>query len=238
MDSWLSYWNAPNKSYVSERHKRAHYDVVFDGIHPYLPAGPNNVVLDWGCGDALAAARIAEVCGTVLLYDAADSTRERLRARYDCHTHIRILDNSGIDKLAANSINFIVVNSVVQYLSVEEFDTALTLFYHWLKPSGGLLLGDVISPGTGNSRHVITFLRFAWRNGFLLSAVDGLARTFASPYRHLQRNVGLTAYTPAQILKRLKRHGFVAERLMHNIAVSTHRSSYLARKQAVPASAA
>ena len=32
MQSWLSYWDAPNKSYVNERHKRAHYDVLLDGI--------------------------------------------------------------------------------------------------------------------------------------------------------------------------------------------------------------
>ena len=92
MDSWLSYWNAPNKIYVSERHKQLHYDVVFASIAPHLP-NRRGVVLDWGCGDALAADRIAERCNMVFLYDAAKSARARLRRRYDNHARIRISKN-------------------------------------------------------------------------------------------------------------------------------------------------
>jgi SAM-dependent methyltransferase len=237
MNSWLSYWDAPNKSYVSERHKRAHYDVLFSGIRSYLP-GPDSLVLDWGCGDALAAERIAELSGTILLYDAADSARDRLRGRFGSHPRIRILDQSGLDELAGDTINLVMVNSVIQYLSSEEFDDALALFHRLIKPGGAFLLGDVISPGTGNSRHVTTFLRFARSHGFLLSAVGGLARTFISPYRRLQREVGLAAHAPAHMLETLEQHGFIAEKLPRNVAVSDHRSSYLARKPDHPSQSA
>jgi SAM-dependent methyltransferase len=231
MDSWLSYWDAPNKSYVSERHKQAHYDVVFAGVRPHLPAGPDGIVLDWGCGDALAAERMAKLCGTVLLYDAALSTRERLRERCGGHPHIRILDDTALDDLPESSIDLVVVNSVIQYLSAEQFDETLALFHRLLRPGGAFLLGDIIGPGTGNSTHVTTFLRFAWRKGFLLAAIAGLAQTFASPYRTLQQRVGLASYTSPQILQLLTKHAFIAERLPLNIAVSAHRSAYLARKQ-------
>jgi hypothetical protein len=80
------------------------------------------------------------------------------------------------------------------------------------------------------SAHVTTFLGFALRRGFVLSALGGLASTFVSSYRRLQREVGLASYTPEKIVGLLERHGFHPERLPRNIAVSPHRSSFLARK--------
>jgi 2-polyprenyl-3-methyl-5-hydroxy-6-metoxy-1,4-benzoquinol methylase len=229
MGSWLSYWNSPNKSYVNERHKQAHYAVVFEGVRPYLP-GARGIVLDWGCSDALAATRVADLCGTVLLYDVANSTRERLKLSYRNHPRIRVLDRADLDAIAKESIDLIVVNSVIQYLSQPQFDELLDNVRGLLKPDGVLLLGDVITPGTGNSRHVATFLRFAWRQKFLLAALAGLIQTYTSEYRNLQRELGLTAYAPEAMQKTLKQHGFIAEKLTNNIAVSKYRSSYLARK--------
>jgi SAM-dependent methyltransferase len=229
MDSWLSYWNTPNKIYVSERHKRVHYDLVFAGVAPHLP-NRRGVVLDWGCGDALAADRIAERCSMVFLYDAAESARARLRRCYDDHSRIRILEKSGLDELADGSVDLIIVNSVIQYLSDEQLNEALVLFNRLVKSNGAFLLGDVINPGTGNSRHLTTFLRFAWQYGFFLSAIGGLAQTFISPYRNLQREVGFATFTPEQILVKLAVHGFAAKKLARNIGTSKNRSSYLARR--------
>jgi SAM-dependent methyltransferase len=230
MTSWLAYWNAPNSSYVSERHKRAHYDVVFAGVRPHLPSGPDSVVLDWGCGEALAAERMASIVGTVLLYDAAPSTRERLRQLHGAEPRIRILDEEALAGLAAGTADLVVVNSVVQYLTEEQLGQAFALFGRLIKPNGRLLVGDVIVPGTPMLHHITTFLGFALRRGFLPAAVAGLARTSASPYRRLHKEIGLAAYTSAGMIELLAQHGFRAERLPRNIAVSRYRSSYLATK--------
>src|SRR5262249_733452 len=98
------------------------------------------------------------------------------------------------------------------------------------KTGGALLLGDVITPGTPTSTHVATFLRFAVSRGFLLSALSGLASTYLSPYRSLQRDVGLSCYTSTQMLTKLERYQFTAAALARKIAVSRDRSSYLAHK--------
>jgi SAM-dependent methyltransferase len=227
--TWLAYWDAPNTSYVSERHKRAHYDVVFAGVRPHLPVR-DGVVLDWGCGEALAAERIADICGELLLHDGAPSTRERLHRLHDAHPRIRILDDAALGGLAPASIDLVIVNSVIQYLGEQDLARALDLFATLLKPGGSLLLGDVITPGTPMTRHVTTFLGFALRRGFLPAALVGLAPTSASPYRRLQREIGLKSYAPAEMIALLRQHGFVAERLAANIAVSRHRAAYLARK--------
>ena len=230
MKSWLDFWNAPNAIYVSRRHREAHYAKVLSGIRRFMPAGGAAVVLDWGCGDALAAGDLAQTCRTLLLYDRADSTRSRLLSNYAGSPKIRILDDAELGAVAPASVDLIIVNSVVQYLDRRQFGDSLRLFHRLLKSDGKLLLGDIIAPDTPLAGHVTTFLRFAWRNGFFVAAIIGLARNFVSPYRKLRRDAGYACYTPTQMLGLLDDNGFVGERLTSNIAVSQLRSSYLARK--------
>jgi SAM-dependent methyltransferase len=230
MSTLVRYWGAQNRIFSNERRKLAYYDMMFAGVQPYLP-GLSGTVLDWGCGDALAAGRIADQAETVLLYDAAASTRYRLQARYRRHPRIRVLWNLSLDEVASASVDLIVANSVVQSLSTEYFDDILRLFYLLLKPGGSVLLVDIVNPGAGTLNHAATFLHFAWSRGFLLSAIRAIVQTFAPPYRKLQRReVGLFTYTPAQMLDMLISRGFSAEKLSCNVVVNDLRSSYLARK--------
>jgi SAM-dependent methyltransferase len=230
MQSWLDFWNAPNAIYVSRRHQDAHYAKVLSGIGRFMPAGGAAVVLDWGCGEALAADDLAQPCRTLLLYDRADSMRRRLLSHYADRPKIRVLDDAQLDAVPPASVDLIVVNSVVQYLDRRQFTDALCLFHRLLKSDGKLLLGDIIAPDTPLVGHVTTFLRFAWQNGFFIAAIIGLARNFVSPYRKLRRDAGYACYTDMQMLGLLDDNGFAGERLASNIAVSQLRSSYLARK--------
>jgi len=230
MDSWLEYWNGSNKIYVSRRHQEAHYATLFAGVMPYLPSGLDRVMLDWGCGDALAAPRMAARCN-ILLFDAAENTREPLRGRYRDHPNIRTVDKAGVDDLKSESIDFILVNSVIQYFSRAQFERQLKVFYHLLKSDGALLIGDVIDPKSRLADHIKTFLVFAWRERFFAAALSGLALTFLSPYRKLEQNVGISRYTEAEMIAILDKAGFSGERLPSNIAVSKVRSSYLARRR-------
>jgi ubiquinone/menaquinone biosynthesis C-methylase UbiE len=229
--SWLSYWSASNKSYVNERHKQAHYAAVFAGVRPYLPKGPGRVALDWGCADAYRAREIAGVCGEAILYDAAGPTRERLHARFCGDQRIRVIDG-GLDELADASVDIVIVNSVIQYLSSEELTALLGGVHRVLKPDGALVIGDVIDPDTPTARHVGAFLAFAARNGFLVPAILALACMRTSAYGQLHREIGLAAYRTSEIEQQLADCGFAGERLARNIAVSPYRSSYIARKLA------
>ena len=231
MQSWLDFWNAPNAIYVSKRHQHAHYAKVLAGISRYMPADSAGIVLDWGCGDALAAGDLAQACRTLLLYEAAETTRHRLVLSYAKHPNIEVLDNAELGAIPPASIDLILVNSVAQYLSSQQFIGALQLFHKLLKSDGKLLLGDIIEPDTPLIGHVKTFLHFAWRNGFFLAAIFGLARNFISPYRKLRRDAGYACYTVGEMVDLLSRNGFAGKHLTSNIAVSQLRSSYLARKR-------
>jgi len=230
VESWLDFWNAPNALYVNQRHREAHYDVFLSGIRSHLPVGVGGVMLDWGCGDALAAEQLAQICSTVLLFDAAENTRVALRRRYEGHSRIRILDEAALAALASNSVDLVIVNSVIQYLTRQQFIASARMFHRLLRTDGAFLLGDVIGAELSLPSQVFTFLKFAFRHGFLIPASVALLKTGTSPYRKLRRAAGYTCYSQVEMVDLLKGCGFSAERLAGNIAVNQHRRSYICRK--------
>jgi hypothetical protein len=72
-------------------------------------------------------------------------------------------------------------------------------------------------------------LRFGAANGFFWAAASGLARIFVSDYLRLRKTVGLSHYTEAAVLEKLRRAGFTVERAARNIGHNQRRMTFLAR---------
>jgi SAM-dependent methyltransferase len=230
MKSWIDYWNKPDRNFVSELHKRAHYEHIFSNVLPFLPRGSGGAMLDWGCGEAFAAEWMAAECAQVYLYDPAELIQARLAERYRNSQRIVVIDEEGLTRLPSACLDLILINSVIQYLSRAALIAALSNLRRLLKPGGRVLIGDVIAPGSALWQHVVVFLSFAYRKGFLGSAMLGLVRNFRpSSYGSLQRGHGISKYTEGQFLALLGECGLVGERLPKNIAVSSIRSSYVSR---------
>ena len=104
------------------------------------------------------------------LYDAASVVRERLKSRFVTEPRIIVLDNLAC--LTDHSLDLIIVNSVLQYVSVSEFTELLARWRKILKPEGRLVLADVIHPRNTMAGDTFELLRFAWHDRFLLDAVD------------------------------------------------------------------
>jgi hypothetical protein len=68
--AWLAFWNGSHSIYVNGRHKDVHYRLIAEAIAALVP-GRDACVLDYGCGEALHADRVAAVAGEVLLCEAA-----------------------------------------------------------------------------------------------------------------------------------------------------------------------
>ena len=238
MKSWIEYWNRPNGIFVSEVHKRAHYECILSNVLPFLPRRRGSAMLDWGCGEAFAAPWMAATCEQLYLYDPADRIRLRVQERYKDDPRIVVLDDAGLNRLPTSCLDLVLINSVVQYLGRAELIAALGKLRPLLKHEGRILIGDVIVPGTTLSNHLAVFLRFAYRKRFLAAALLGLLRNFRpSSYFSLQRNRGYSQYAEQDFLALLNQSGLVGERLPNNIAISPIRSSYLARTPPRPLSA-
>lgn len=228
MASWRDFWNADTPIYVSERHKLLHYRGIAADIVPLIP-GPDAQVLDFGCGEALAADRVAERCGHLFLCDAAPLVRERLEDRFGDNPRISVLAPEALSTQPDGTFDLVVANSVLQYLSLEELRGLLRVWRAKLKPHGRLVLADVVPPDVSPVADARALLAFAWRGGFLTRAVTGLVRTALSDYRKLRDELGLAQYTEAEIHDILGEADFVAERQPRNIGHNQARMTFVAR---------
>jgi len=225
--SWAQYWNQETSLYVNDRHRHLHYEGVTRDILAYLPAGGVSL-LDYGCGDTLAAVRLAEACSHLFLCDAAPRVRERLLARYAGRRDITVVSPQQFEALGRHSLDMIVVNSVVQYLSRSEFSELLKAARHKLAPGGVLLLADIVPRQVGPIGDALELLKFAAGAGFLLPALFGLARSFFSPYRKIRQRSGFLQLDAEEVLQLLRQHGFRAQRQPRNIGHNAQRMTFLA----------
>jgi ubiquinone/menaquinone biosynthesis C-methylase UbiE len=187
------------------------------------------VVLDYACGEALSAAKVAEACGQLILAEPAPGVRGRLIARFAPDTRIRVRSLEDLRKMAEKSIDLAVMNSVAQYMTSAELDTAFAVIKRLLKPGGRLVLGDILRPEIGMARDVVALLRFAGKHGFLRDAMIGLVSTALSDYRHLRTRVGLQRYGEAEMIAKLAAAGFTASRAPFNIGHNPWRMTFVAR---------
>jgi SAM-dependent methyltransferase len=228
MSDWRSFWDSAHSIYVNARHKDVHYREIADQIAAFVP-GPNARVLDYGCGEAIHADRVAAVAAQVLLCDQAPSVRAAIAARFAADARIRALAPEEVERLPDKSLDLIVANSMTQYLTPSELDRVLGLWHRLLARSGTLIVGDVIPPDAGTLTDVMALMRYAAANGFFTAALWGLVRTAVSPYSRLRSRIGVTRYTQSAFLQKLAAAAFTAERLPRNLEHNAARMTFRAK---------
>jgi hypothetical protein len=225
--SWAEFWNRETSIYVNDRHRRVHYEGIARDMLRYVP-GPGARLVDYGCGDTLCAEKVAAACSHLFLCESAPTVREKLNARYAACPNISVIDPEQFAGLEPGSIDTVVVNSVVQYLSAAEFDRLLAVAREKLGGAGRLVLGDIVPRRVNPLRDAVELFRFAAANGFLLAAAVGLTRSSLSSYPRLRREAGFLQFDEAEILRELERAGFAARRDYPNIGHNTARSTFVA----------
>jgi ubiquinone/menaquinone biosynthesis C-methylase UbiE len=226
--TWRDYWNSDTPIYVNERHKALHYRVVANDIAALIER-PGAMVLDHGCGEALSAQRVAAKCERLYLCDGAPLVRERLEERFGADPRIAVLAPEEIDGLPDASLDLVVVNSLIQYLSLEELRRHLRLWRAKLKRDGQLVVADVIPADVSPVADAKALLSFAWTGGFLKAALAGLVRTALSDYRKVRDELGFAQYDEAEMLEILSEAGFAAERRARNFGHNPARMTFIAR---------
>jgi len=229
MDEWIDYYDSTHTIYASRLHRNLHFEVIARDIIGYI-SSPEAMVLDYACGEALSAAKVAEVCGTLYLAEPAPGVRGRLIARFAPNTKIRVRSLDDVRKMAEKSLDLVVMNSVAQYMTPQELDAAFGIIKRLLRPTGRLVLGDILRPEVGMFRDVLALLKFAAKHGFLRDALIGLISTALSDYRQLRTRIGLQRYSEEEIVAKLAKAGFSASRAHQNIGHNPWRMTFVARQ--------
>src|SRR5438874_10779797 len=119
MDDWIDYYDSTHTIYASKLHRDLHFQVIARDIVSYVRSR-DAVVLDYSCGEALSAARVADACGMLILAEPAPGVRGRLIARFAPNTRIRVRSLEDVRKMHEKSIDLVVMNSVAQYMTPQE----------------------------------------------------------------------------------------------------------------------
>jgi SAM-dependent methyltransferase len=189
MKDWVAYYDSDHSIYVNGRHRDVHYARLADAIARYVPS-PTAAVLDYGCGEALHADRVAAAAGRLTLAEAGPAVRGRLIERFKGNPRITVISTDRAASLPPQSFDMVILHSVSQYLTPQEFDQKAALFHGLLRPRGLLVVGDVVPPGASTLSDAWALLRFGWEDGFFHAAVLGLIRTFFSDYRQTANEGG------------------------------------------------
>lgn len=246
MDDWIDYYDSAHTIYVNARHRDVHFRVIADDIAAHVGAhlgadvgahaaahvagrAASPRVLDYGCGEALHADRVAARAQRLTLCEAAPRVRARLRRRFDGQAGIAVIGPDDLAGIADGAFDVIVMHSVSQYLSPAELDDTLARFRRLVADDGLLVIGDVLQPRTSAWTDALALLRFGARAGFFLAAVTGLLRTLFSSYWRLRSSLGLSRYAETEMLDRLAAAGFAGRRASANIGHNQARMTFLAR---------
>src|SRR3989441_12781767 len=124
MDEWIDYYDSTHTIYASKLHRDLHFQIIARDIIGYI-SSPDAIVLDYACGEALSAAKVADACGKLYLAEPAPGVRGRLIARFAPNTKIRVRSLDDLRNMKENSIDLAVMNSVLQYMTPAELDAAL-----------------------------------------------------------------------------------------------------------------
>ena len=229
MTNWIDFYDFQHSViYVNARHRDVHYRTIAEDIRRLVPS-PAAHVLDYGCGEATSADLVAAASVQLILVEAAPNVRASLTMHYAGEPKIAVISAEQAAALPKASFDLIVMHSVAQYLSAAELDRLLAMFRSLLKPGGLFVLGDIVPPHFAAPAAALALLRFGAANGFFWAAVFGLMRIFVSDYLRLRKTVGLSHYTEADMLEKLRRAGYAPERSGHNIGHNQRRMTFLAR---------
>jgi cyclopropane fatty-acyl-phospholipid synthase-like methyltransferase len=179
-------------------------------------------VLDFGCGfgfvTALLAARVAEV-----FWWEPSANMRAVAERNTRHLHnIRFIDLSALpladheDAPQHPRFDMILVNSVVQYMAIEELEGWLPLWREMLAPRGSLVLSDLIAPNHSGLSDIVDLFRLGVRYGSPLQAANEAIGGVAHYWR-TSRAVPLTRISRDNLTTAAAKAGLTTEFLANNL---------------------
>jgi SAM-dependent methyltransferase len=150
---------------------------------------PDATALDYGCGYGQAAAYLAPHVGRLFVWDYDE------HMRWFAANYLKSIPNVFVWDPGNNEVVFdlIWINSVVQYMTPEQFGAVLTRCAAVLTPTGRVVVSDLIPPHLPFYSDVLSLVGFSLRKRYFWRA---MRKTWAMRQRYSKLSKHVPLYHP------------------------------------------
>lgn len=166
---WVEYWDNLDEGHLLFHPEAEEY---VRNLTAQFPLDASHRILEFGCGYGFVAERLAPLVGQLALWDAAPRMRQFAAQLAMRRGNVSLLELQEEAKdTSLPRFDFILVNSVVQYMDTREFGEWLKRWRHWLGGGGKIIVSDLIRPDSSQLRDVVSLVTFSGRRGYLFKAL-------------------------------------------------------------------
>lgn len=166
---WDSYWNSLNDSQPIFRLEAGDYVQRFTRAFPGCSTAR---VLDFGCGFGLLSEALSAHVGEIVVWDSSSNMRRIAYRRLAAKNNVGFATAPGIEQdTSLGTFDFILVNSVVQYMTFEELCGWLARWKELVDVDGRIVVSDIVTPDYSFFRDLTAFLAVCLRNGVFLRSL-------------------------------------------------------------------
>ena len=218
---WQDYWDRLEEHVFFRVEAEDYVARLGAALGPHLGAR----VLDFGCGFGFVADLLAPEVTALFVFDASDHMRRQAQLRLAGQANVRFLGPPGAAPWPAGlQFDLILVNSVVQYMTPDEFHGWLGRWRAMLAPGGRLVLSDLFTRDVNPLREVVELLILSARGRCLVSVVRkalGELRHYTRT-RHVQP---LCRIAISDLRERADRLGLAVDVLASNLTYRSTRAT-------------
>lgn len=231
--NWITFWNKPdiyndlNSNFKQKSSKR-----FFKQLIKILGIEKSQRILDFGCGEAITAPSIVEKGHQLYLYDRSTFYSQRAKELFQENKQIQVLSDDQYNSLSNDSIDVIVVSSVIQYLTPAEVEETLKKWHPLLPAGGRVILADVVPPKSNAIIDAIRLFFTSVKIGILPGFFQLMLSHFKSAeYNDLRNELDLYKYTPEDIKHLGSSSGYEVEKHFENLGLINSRKTFILTKK-------
>jgi protein-L-isoaspartate O-methyltransferase len=220
-NQWHAYWDRLEE-HVIFRVEAADYVTRLEAA---LGLEPGARVLDFGCAFGFVAELLALRVAELYAFDASDHMQRLAQRRLASHANVRFLAPPGATPWPAGlRFDLILVNSVVQYMPLDELQEWLARWRAMLAPGGRLVLSDLLTQNVDPLREVVELLVLSARRGCLVSVLRKALGELRQ-YTKTRRVRPLSQIDFGDLRERAGRHGLAVDVLSSNLTYKKARAT-------------
>jgi ubiquinone/menaquinone biosynthesis C-methylase UbiE len=215
--SWDDYWNSNNINRDIMQVWAAYFVGLYEKTFGF---DGSEVILDFGAGFGNVSFFIRNKASQLYLYDKSEYMQEVLRVNFQHSKNIQVVKS--VDEID-EKLDLIIINSVIQYMSIDELKQSLLELQRLCKPETKVIISDVIPPNYSKLADFLVQLKLSIKfNFFSKLVIYAVSNSFFSPQLSLSSK-HLTKYDEQKLIDLLEEHNFSAEKMQSNFTFSKKR---------------